>query len=199
MKNMKLKYLVWTALLMGFSNSQALAQQGKEKQDDKKEVGGSYSQSGMQRPDNKSAKPEVGELGQEGNNKKPKTKKNKSPGVKRADSTYEKTGTKAVKNGYGNHKGELEGKDFGKNRAEFAKAKNEVKKKELDETRAKGTDKVKEAKEKIEAAKINLDKEKSAGKLTNEEYKLKKEKIERAEQKTRELEEKLNSTSEKEE
>ncbi len=85
-------------------------------------------------------------------------------------------------NAYGKDKGGLQGKEFGQQRAEQARLNREVKGKELDEKIVQGEAKVKEAREKIERAKAQLEKDKTEGRITEEVYQERKEKISKAEQ-----------------
>lgn len=100
-------------------------------------------------------------------------------------------------NAYGQDKGELSGKEFGQQRAETAKTNRDVKKRELDESVAKGEQKVAEAKEKIKAAKDKLEKEKKGKKINDAQYAERKAKIDKAEQKANELDDKIKKSKEK--
>ena len=99
-------------------------------------------------------------------------------------------------NAFGKDKGELEGKEFGQERASQARMKKEEKKKELDMTVDKNEQKVKDAKEKIKQSKEKLENDKAAGTVTEEEYQDKKEKIEQAEKAVLDLETKINKAKE---
>ncbi len=89
---------------------------------------------------------------------------------------------------YGKDKEDLGGKEFGQQRAEQARLNREVKGKELDETIHQGEVKAKEAREKIERAKEQLERDKKAGKISEQVYQERKEKISKAEQALSDLE-----------
>lgn len=94
-------------------------------------------------------------------------------------------------NAYGKNKGELEGKDFGQYRAEQAKLKNKKKKGELGQSLTTATTKINDANIRIKKARANIERAKKDGKMTDKEYKVKMEKIERAEKAVKELEGKV--------
>lgn len=94
-------------------------------------------------------------------------------------------------NAYGKNKDELQGKDFGQNRAEQAKMKRQSKAKELDDSAVNGDSKVIEGREKIKIAKEKLEKEKTSKKISDADYQKRKEKIDNAEKAVNILEEKV--------
>ncbi|HOW25091.1 MAG TPA: hypothetical protein PK711_05415 [Bacteroidales bacterium] len=89
---------------------------------------------------------------------------------------------------YGKDKGGLEGKEFGQERAEQAKMNRETKSKELNESILEGEQKVKEARERIEVAKVQLEKDKQMGRISEQVFQERKEKISKAEQAVSDLE-----------
>lgn len=89
---------------------------------------------------------------------------------------------------YGKDKGGLEGKEFGQERAEQAKMNRETKSKELNETIQEGEQKVKEARERIEVAKVQLEKDKQMGRISEQVFQERKERISKAEQAVSDLE-----------
>ncbi|MBP6977881.1 MAG: hypothetical protein PHD61_03655 [Bacteroidales bacterium] len=91
-------------------------------------------------------------------------------------------------NAYGKNKGDLQGKEFGQQRADQAKLNREVKGKELDDKIVQGEAKVKEARDRIERAKEQLERDKKEGKITEQVYQERKEKISKAEQALSDLE-----------
>ncbi len=92
---------------------------------------------------------------------------------------------------YGKNKESMSGREFGKERAEQAKAKKEEKKKELDKTIKTNEDKVSDAKDRINKAREKAEKQKADGEITEEQYLEKMEKIKKAEAKMLELEQKV--------
>lgn len=93
-------------------------------------------------------------------------------------------------NAYGKNKGELEGKDFGQDRAEQARLEHKEKLEKLDKTIYEEEEKVKEAKEKIKKSKDKLEKDKN--KIFEKEYKEREVKIKNAEDAVKDLEESLD-------
>lgn len=94
-------------------------------------------------------------------------------------------------NAYGKNKGELEGREFGQERATQAKLNKEKQIVELDKTMTEGEARVKEANDKISSAKEKLEKDIKEGKITDIEYKEKKENILKVEKAVLELEERV--------
>ncbi|HNS17156.1 MAG TPA: hypothetical protein PKH94_09845 [Bacteroidales bacterium] len=105
--------------------------------------------------------------------------KQESPGNKQYQHRVEK---EPQGNAYGKNKGDLQGKEFGQQRAEEARLNRDVKGKELDEKIVQGEAKAKEARERIERAKAQLEKDKKEGKITEQIYQERKERISKAEQ-----------------
>lgn len=105
-------------------------------------------------------------------------------------------GDKGEGHGYGKDKGNLEGRDFGQHRAEEAKMNKENKAKELDGNISTGEDKVLAAKEKINASKQKLEENKKAGKINDTQYKEELQKINRAEEAVKNLENSLQKGKE---
>lgn len=97
---------------------------------------------------------------------------------------------------YGKDKGGLEGKEFGQARAAQAKLNKEAKKQELTNSVTSAELKVAEAKEKLQVAKENLEKDKKARKISDAEYQVKKEKIQKVETAVTDLEGKVNAGKE---
>jgi colicin import membrane protein len=98
---------------------------------------------------------------------------------------------------YGKNKGELEGKGFGQSRAEQARMEQHRREFELGNSVMEGDAKVMEAREKINAAKEQLEKDKKAKKISEAAYKEKKEKIDKAEQAVNNLEMEVQKAKEK--
>jgi len=91
-------------------------------------------------------------------------------------------------NAYGKDKGDLQGKEFGQERAEQARLNRETKSKELNESILQGEQKVKEARERIEVAKAQMEKDKQMGRISEQVFQERKEKISKAEQALSDLE-----------
>lgn len=91
-------------------------------------------------------------------------------------------------NAYGKNKGDLQGKEFGQERAEQARLSQETKSKELNETILQGEEKVKEARERIRVAKEKLEQDKKEGRISDQVFQERKERISKAEQALSELE-----------
>jgi len=89
---------------------------------------------------------------------------------------------------YGRNKGDLEGKEFGQARAEQAKMEQHKKEFELGNSVMEGEAKVKESREKINAAREKLEADRKAKKISESQYKEKKEKIDKAEKAVNDLE-----------
>ena len=121
---------------------------------------------------------------------KVKVTKNKPKGRNVTDVAKMKKGEKGKSNkgkAYGKNKGELKGKEFGQARATAARKKHMAEKAKAKEKVAKGTERMKAAQGKIQNAKVKLEADKKAGKVTQEQYDAKKAKIGKAEEKLREL------------
>ena len=83
---------------------------------------------------------------------------------------------------YGKNKGDLEGKEFGQERARQAQLNRENKSKELNETIIQGEEKVKEARERIRVAKEKLEQDKKEGRISDQVFQERQERISKAEQ-----------------
>ena len=132
--------------------------------------------------------------------KKPKEKKEKVGHEKmtigekdkvphRGDKVKVTKTSKGKSHAYGKNKGELKGKEFGQTRASEARQKHKVKKAKTKEKIVEGEKRAKDSGSRIQHAKVKLDADKKAGKVTAQEYKNKKQKINKAEQKLKELNE----------
>jgi len=120
--------------------------------------------------------------------------KNKAEGQKEVGEDKKDLSQKGIKentgNAYGKNKGELSGKEYGQERATQAKV-NKEKGEKLDQYVSQGEQKVKDAKTKIKSSKAKLDKDKKAGRVSDSEYRARKEKIDRAEAAVNDLDQKV--------
>ncbi len=94
-------------------------------------------------------------------------------------------------NAFGKNKGDLKGKAFGQARAEQAKLNSEEKRKNLDKTISDKEQIVNEAKQKIKEKRQKLEEKRSTGQIPAADYAREKGKIEVAERKLKELEDKI--------
>ncbi|MBN2274837.1 MAG: hypothetical protein JXK95_10925 [Bacteroidales bacterium] len=92
---------------------------------------------------------------------------------------------------YGKNKGDLKGREYGQSRAEQARMEQHKKETELEHSVSEGEAKVKEGREKVRVAREKLEKDKKEQKLSETEYKEKKEKIDKAEKALDDLEMKV--------
>ena len=94
-------------------------------------------------------------------------------------------------NAYGKNKGDLEGKEFGQDRALAAKSKNIEKKKELRRSLSDASSKINDANVRIKKARAGLERSYKDGEISEKEYKEKTDRIEKAEKRIKDLEEKI--------
>ena len=94
-------------------------------------------------------------------------------------------------NAYGKKKAGLTGKDYGQQRAREAKMKQDELRAQHQTTLNSAKDRASGAREKIKEASLNLEATKKANKISEEDYKLKKEKILKAEEALKKLEVKV--------
>ncbi|MRR19819.1 hypothetical protein EG827_06460 [bacterium] len=105
----------------------------------------------------------------------------------------EKEGDKGQGHAYGRNKGGLTGREFGQARAEEARMQQQLKEAELDDQLAKGEEKVAQSRERIRVAREELEKEKTGRRISDKDYQMKKEKIDKAEEAVNEYEQQVRN------